>query len=183
MRGQAEYPNLVGEHGWPGRGDFMAFEPFGFRFEVKASGQPAKVKAKIRAGLKGWFAITDGARGWIIGPFICLWFSANDRYGPMLVGRISSNGFGSTIRGRAGSDLNGLLLIVIMLPFMVLIFREMLSDDGYTTFQRGLMGGIFLLIPLSFWWAHKDRKEATPLVWFLEKTVGITGRPTVGGSL
>jgi hypothetical protein len=33
------------------------------------------------------------------------------------------------------------------------------------------MGGLTLGAPLAFWWAHKDRHQADPLVRFLEKTL------------
>lgn len=154
----------------------MAFQPFGYRFEVKSPSPPSDVKAAIRSCKKGWFDPKNGARGWIVGPFICLWFSAFDRYGPMLFGRISRGNLGTRITGRAGSDLNGLALFAVLLPVMGLLLYQMVSAGDYTSNQLAIIGGLILLSPLIFWWSHKDRREAEPLVRFLRDAVTISGR-------
>ena len=77
----------------------MPFEPIGYRFEVRSPRPPAEVKTGIRSRKKGWFDVKSGARGWIAGPFICLWFSAFDEAGPMLLGIISRDGAGTRVRG------------------------------------------------------------------------------------
>jgi hypothetical protein len=156
--------------------DFMAFQPFGYRFEIKSPSQPADVKSAIRLRTKKWFDPKNGARGWIAGPFICLWFSALDRYGPMLLGRIVEDGFGTRIKGRAGSDLNGIALYSLWIPTMVLLVYQMVSAGDYTLGQLAIFGGLILLSPLVLWASHKDRRQAEPLVRFLRDAVTVSGR-------
>ncbi len=134
------------------------------------------MKAAIRSRKKGWFDPKNGARGWIVGPFICLWFSAFDQHGPMLFGRISRDNLGTTITGRAGSDLNGLALNTLLLPLLALLLYQMVSAGDYTAKQVFIIGGVILLSPLIFWWSHKDRREAEPLVRFLRDALTISGR-------
>jgi hypothetical protein len=137
---------------------------------------PAEVKAAIRSRKKGWFHRKDGARGWIVGPFICLWFSALDRYGPMLFGRVARTELGTRITGRAGSDLNGLAMFTVMIAVMPLLLYKMVSAGDYTSTQLIIPGGLVLFSPLIFWWSHKDRRQAEPLVRFLRDTVTGAGR-------
>jgi hypothetical protein len=99
----------------------MAFQPFGYRFDLA-----------IRAKRKGWFASKTGARGWMIGPLLCLWWDPYDKQGPMLIGWLSEDGFGTRIIGRAGSDLNGMLLFVVIYPFLAWIFFQMARNGGMT---------------------------------------------------
>lgn len=146
----------------------MPFQPFGYEFELFFAREPADVKAAIRARKKGWFNPTDGARGWIVGPFVCLWFSAFDRYGPMVFARISGDRSGTTIRGRAGSDLNGLLLMAVLWPLLAFFLFEIVSTGSAGSSQLLVLGVVVLLAPLTFWWAHKDRRQAEPLVRFLK---------------
>jgi hypothetical protein len=157
-------------------GEFVPFEPFGYSFEVKSPSQPSDVKAVIRSRKKGWFDPKEGARGWILGPFICLWFSAFDRYGPMLFGRISQAGLGTKITGRAGSDLNGLLLFSGLLPIMALVLYQLIAAGDYTTLHLLIIGGILLLSPLVFLWSHNNRREAEPLVRFLRDAITTSGQ-------
>lgn len=154
----------------------MPFEPFGYSFELKSNSLPAAVKATIRSRTKGWFDPNNGARGWIVGPYICLWFSAFDRYGPMLFGRISRADLGTSITGRAGSDLNGLVMYSVLLLLMAFLLYEMISAGDYTTNELVIIGGLILLSPLIFWRSHKDRREAEPLVRFLRDAITISGQ-------
>lgn len=154
----------------------MAFQPFGYRFEVRSPTQPSEVKAVIRSRKKQWFDPKNGARGWIVGPFICLWFSAFDRYGPMLFGRIAHDGFGTRITGRAGSDLNGLAMVCLLLPLMAWLFYQMPSEEGLTTKQILFIGGFMALPLLVFWTSHKFRRDAEPLVRFLGDALTPSGR-------
>src|SRR3546814_6101180 len=89
---------------------------------------PSEVKIAIKSRKKGWFDAKNGARGWIVGPLICLWFSAFDQYGPMLFGVISSDAAGSRVRGRAGSDLNGVVMFSLLIPFMIFIVYKLISQ-------------------------------------------------------
>ena len=167
---------------WPtfqlvlGLGKFVAFQPFGYRFEIKSPSRPADVKAAIRARMKGWFDPKNGARGWIAGPFVCLWFSAFDKYGPMLFGLISEDDLGTRVRGRAGSDLNGVVMFSLLTPFMAFLTFNLVSG-GASVRQLLVIAVVFLVGgPLLYWSAHKDRRQAEPLVRFLRDAVTISGR-------
>lgn len=146
----------------------MAFQPFGYRFEIASPMPPANAKAAIRSRKKGWFDSKNGARGWFVGPYICLWNSAFDRYGPMLFGRVARDSFGTRISGRAGSDLNGLALYLLLVPLLAFFLYQMIISGEATGNQILVIGGLVLLTPLLLWWSHKDRREAEPLVRFLK---------------
>lgn len=150
----------------------MGFQPFGYRFEVISHFDPANTKKAIVAKKTGIFDAKNGARGWIMGPFICLWFSAFDRHGPMLFGLISSDNLGARVRGRAGSDLNGVLMFTLLIPAMAWIVFMMISEGQATARSLSVIGAIFLVGgPLIYWSAHKERKNAEPLVRFLRKAL------------
>lgn len=150
----------------------MRFQPFGYRFEISSNLPPAQAKAAIRSKMTGVFDPKNGARGWIAGPFVCLWFSAFDRYGPMLFGRISANQFGTRVRGRAGSDLNGVLMFTLLLPLMAWIVYKMVVEGQASGGQLVVIALIFLVGgPLVYWSAHKERKDAEPLERFLRKAL------------
>jgi hypothetical protein len=157
-------------------GEAVAFQPFGYVFEIRSPLPPAAAAAAIRSRKKGWFHHADGARGWIVGPFVCLWLSAFDRYGPMLFARISGDDFGSKVAGRAGSDLNGIALLAGLLPLMAWLLYESVAAGDYTLKYLAITGGVILISPLAFWWSHKNRREAEPLVRFLEDTLTSSGR-------
>lgn len=150
----------------------MGFQPFGYSFETTTSLPLAKAKAAIRSKKTGIFDAKNGARGWIVGPFICLWFSAFDRFGPMLFGLISANGSGTRVHGRAGSDLNGVLLFTLLIPLTAWLVFKMVSEGQAPDRQLLVIALVFLVGgPLIFWSAHKERKNAEPLVWFLRKAL------------
>ena len=96
--------------------------------------------------MTGIFDTKNGARGWIAGPFICLWFSAFDRYGPMLFGLISANNLGTRVHGRAGSDLNGVLMFTLLIPLMAWLVFKVVSEGQAS-------GGQLVVTALVFWWA------------------------------
>lgn len=150
----------------------MGFQPFGYRFEIFASLPPAAAKAAIRSKMTGIFDTKNGARGWIAGPFICLWFSAFDRYAPMLFGLISANNSGTRVHGRAGSDLNGVLMFTLLIPLMAWLVFKMVSEGQASGGQLLYFALVFLVGgPLMYWWAHKERKDAEPLERFLRKAL------------
>jgi hypothetical protein len=153
----------------------MAFQPFGYRFEISSPLPASELKSVIRARRKSWFDGKTGARGWIMGPFMCLWLSAFDRYGPMLFGRISEDGFGARITGRAGSDLNGLAMYLLLMPLMVAFLVGVLMDGSWTVGQLAIFGGLILFTPIMLWLGHKDRKDAEPLVRFLRDVAAPKG--------
>lgn len=155
----------------------MSFEPFGYRFEVKSPQTPAEVKTAIRSRKKSWFDAKSGARGWIAGPFICLWFSAFDRHGPMLFGVISGDGAGTRVRGRAGSDLNGVVAFSLLIPLMAFITFLLIANGSASPGQLLVIATFFLVGgPIVYWVAHKDRRGAEPLVRFLRDSMTTSGR-------
>ncbi|WEK46059.1 MAG: hypothetical protein P0Y56_13665 [Candidatus Andeanibacterium colombiense] len=155
----------------------MAFQPFGYRFEIVSPLKSSDVKATIRKKKKGWLEVKNGARGWIIGPFVCLWFSAFDKYGPMLFGVISSTDQGTCIRGRAGSDLNGVLIFSLLIPFIAFLVAWMIASDALGLAQLLGISLVFVVGgPFLYWSAHKDRRAAEPLVRFLSDTLTPAGR-------
>jgi len=150
----------------------MAFEPFGYQFEVRSQMPLADAKAVIRKRKKRWFEAKNGPRGWIIGPFVCLWLSAFDRYGPMLVGRISQDGFGTKIRGRAGSDLNGIAAAAVIFPLLAWLMFHLVVFEGVPLGSLIIPLIIVLLAPTAFWFGNKDKHDADPLVRFVRRTLG-----------
>lgn len=163
----------------------MAFQPFGFRFEVSSSSRPIDVKATIRSRMREWYDPKRGARGWICGPFICLWLSAFDRHGPMLFGKLTHDAIGTRIAGRAGSDLNGLFVTLLFLPMLAFMLVITLIGTDPSRWNEGILYGGLTLLLLGFLWLHqKDRGEAEPLVRFLQDmaTPG-TRMPTTPGGI
>ncbi len=155
----------------------MSFQPFGYRFEVISPHAPDKVKAAIRAKKKAWFAPNNGARGWIVGPFLCLWYSPYDQHGPMVMGLIDTDGHRTRIRGRAGSDLNGILMFSILVPLIAVLTLKMIANGSASPRQLLVMGVVYLIGgPLIYWSAHKDRRKAEPLVRFLNDALSASGR-------
>jgi hypothetical protein len=153
----------------------MAFQPFGYPIDLSSTAKVSDVKAAIRKRWKSWFSMTKGARGWILGPAICLWHDGYDKNGPMLIGWISRDASGTRIRGRAGSDLNGMIAAMVYMPFLIVMGCLVISDGHLR------QGAFFLAIvavfgPFAFWMAHKDRKDALPLVQFLETCLAACGR-------
>ncbi|WIW90492.1 hypothetical protein K3M67_21015 (plasmid) [Sphingobium sp. V4] len=158
-------------------GDIVPFQPFGYRFDLESQLDASTVKTAIRKRKKRWLEPTNGPRGWILGPFICLWYSAFDRYGPMLFGVISSRRQGASIRGLAGSDLNGVIMFSLLIPLMAFIVFQLISSGQASTRQLVVIALVFMVGgPLIYWSAHKDRREAEPLVRFLHDTVTISGK-------
>jgi hypothetical protein len=158
---------------WPRvvQGRAVTFQPFGYRFEVVSFSPPAAVRAAIRSRAKPWFDLKDGARGWIVGPFICLWFSAVRRGGPILVGRIARHGTGTRIAGRAGCALAYAAIACAVLAFAPwLLWRELGrgADPATAAVLTGLGVAAQLLI---LWIGHRFRREAEPLVRFLRDTL------------
>lgn len=90
----------------------------------------------------------------------------------MLFGLISKDNFGSRVRGRAGSDLNGVLMFTLLIPLMAWLVSKMVSEGQASARQLIVIAVVFLLgSPLIYWSAHKERKDAEPLVRFLRKAL------------
>jgi len=85
----------------------------------------------------------------------------------MLFGLIQDDGFGTRITGRAGSDLNGLILTALALPLLVFILFEMVAADQSQWKNVAIICALIIFALLVFWWAHQDRRQAEPLVRFL----------------
>lgn len=153
----------------------MPFQPFGYRFDVRSTKSVAEAKAALRSNMVGWFQVQNGPRGWIVGPVICLWLSAFDQYGPMLFGRIAQDNFGTRVRGRAGSDLNGVLMFSLLIPLTALLVYQLVLE-GSASVRLLLVFGLVFLVggPLIYWSAHKDRRQAEPLVNFVRRALEVT---------
>lgn len=167
----------------------MAFQPFGYPFDISSAMSPSDLRKSIRSRSKDWFDTKDGARGWVVGPVVCLWFSAFDRHGPMLLGWISRSTWGTCIVGRAGSDLNGLLLLAALTPFMAFCIFMLASTGGSRSLEGAASaGGIYALIcGIVLWAKHVFRREADPLVRFLRDAAtkaspSRQAQPTAGAS-
>lgn len=155
----------------------MGFQPFGYQFEVRSPSPPSEVKAIIRSRKKGWFDMKRGARGWIVGPFICLWGSAFHRNGPMLFGLISQDILGTRVRGRAGSDLNGVLMCTLLIPLTIFATFQLIADRaGLLLLLVAVVFPVFGVGWLKYWFAHKDRREAETLVRFLRDALTVSGK-------
>lgn len=150
----------------------MAFRPFGFAFAMKTPLDLVESKRRIRECKLVWYSPDNGPRGFILRRFICLWNSLFQSNGPMLIGWMRQDHAGCSISGRAGSDLNGILFLTLcglMMPILAfLAFQDGIRDLSFfvvvilTVFAFGLL----LLL------ASNDRREAVPLVDFLELATG-----------
>ena len=150
----------------------MAFKPLGYRIDIPTLLSEESVRAAIRSKKSGWLAAEGLPRGWVLGPFVCLWQSAFSRYGPMVLARITSDGFRTRIIGRAGSDLNGTiwcLLLAVLLVWLIWKMYETGQGNSQTYVVIGLAVGLGL--PLTLWFNSKDRRDADPLVEFLADAV------------
>ena len=151
----------------------MPFQPFGYRFQIETHLRPEQVNQAIREKKRDWFDAKKGPRGWIVGSVICLWLSAFDRHGPMVIGRIINTGQGTRVSGRAGSDLNGVAWMVVIATLLVAIvataYREGKADGGQFILVTIIL---IAMLPLYLWFGHKDRKQADPLVRFLREAIG-----------
>ncbi|WP_336978760.1 hypothetical protein [Altererythrobacter fulvus] len=149
----------------------MAFQPFGMRFEAISYLAPPEAKAAIKARLKGWFDVTRAPRGWIVGPVICLWLSAFDRHGPMLFGFMSNRDGVTRISGRAGSNLNGMVFAVFLAVILPIIAIGLVSNRQASAALLFVLGFSFPFCGLALWSGHAFRRDAAPLVDFLDKTL------------
>lgn len=156
----------------------MAFTPFGYRFELISTLPLAEARASLRAKRVGWFEVKSAPRGWLIGPVFCLWLSAFDRYGPMVFGLCTEHARGTRVRGLAGSDLNGVLMFTLLIALMIFL-AFVIAADGAAPAQLLPAAAVFLVAgPLVYWFAHKDRRQAEPLIHFIEDALG-KARPRV----
>ncbi|HEX4874926.1 MAG TPA: hypothetical protein VFV06_08495, partial [Sphingorhabdus sp.] len=119
---------------------------------------------------KGWFESKDGPRGWIIGQILCLWLSALNSHGPMVIALLKNDDRGTRIIGRAGADLNGTALFLLLTPLMAWISWQMYLHSQGTIGAYIAIGIIFgFALPLTLWINSRDRRDADPLVSFLRR--------------
>lgn len=155
----------------------MAFQPLGYRFEITSALSLGEAKRRIRREKMGWFDSKNGARGWIIGPFLCLWQSAFDRHGPMVLGFIRHDGIKTKIVGRAGADLNGTALFLFLTPLMAWLTFQMARYGRGSTGSYVVIGLLFGIgLPLTLWINSKDRREADALVHFVRRQLAPTDK-------
>lgn len=144
----------------------MAFQPFGYRFDIRSPLGLDGAKSRLRRKTKGWFDPASGPRGWIVGPFFCLWSSAWNSQGPMVIGRLAQDNLGVRITGRAGSDLNGVIWCTALASGIGVAF--LLSGASLSQEDLPWLVVVILGFTLVLGFAHKDRVEAEGLVRFLE---------------
>lgn len=144
----------------------MAFQPFGYRFEVRSALSPDAVKSVVRSRKKGWFDTNDTARGWIVGPVICLQWGIG-RNAPILLGHISRDELGTRISGRAG--YLGSAAVLFLAPVPALLIYMMIASGEYTLKSMAEVAILTAIVSIAFW---IDNRDAEPLVRFLRDTVG-----------
>lgn len=148
----------------------MAFQPLGYRFDIRSPMGAQALKHRIRGKMRPWFHKANGPRGWIVGRVICLWLSAFDAQGPMLIGWISEEEGTTHVRGRAGSDLNGTLSSFLLLAIFAAFAAMVVTRGDRADAQLLGMPILIFLIPiliLVLWAGHLFRRDADPLVRFL----------------
>ena len=91
----------------------------------------------------------------------------------MLLGWISQDNFGTRVRGRAGSDLNGVAYLALMFAMMMFAAVQMVRQGDPAIGKLVLYFGPLVVVSLVLivWWAHTDRHEADPLVDFVRDTL------------
>lgn len=146
----------------------MAFQPFGYHVLIQSRMPLVDAKLAIKRRKKGWFDPKNGARGWILGPFICLWWSGINSQGPMMLGILTGDSRSSQLKARAGSDLNGTIWVTF-LTIMILPILISQADQWPQNIQQFVLVGLVfgLGVPLTLWMASKDKREAEPLVKFM----------------
>lgn len=154
----------------------MAFRPFGFAFEIWTPLDPIESKRRIRQCKQVWYDPNNGARGFILGRFICLWNSLYQSDGPMLIGWIYDDGTGCRISGRSGSDINGTLLLGIVGLFLPIVAAGLVRDG-----QMSLSGGVVLgltavALILLMWNASRERSAGLILTDFIDTALGSDAR-------
>lgn len=150
----------------------MAFQPFGPRFDIHSPLPFERAKAAIHKRKKRVFDPKNGARGWIVGPFICLWWTPYNKQGPMVFGRIARDGSGTRISGRAGLDLNGAVAAALIAIAAIPITWVMVSSGQASPNGALLFASVFAaLLLLGFWARSFFHREAEPLVRFLRNAV------------
>lgn len=154
----------------------MSFEPFGYRIDLSSPYSLTETQARLRAGLKPLLEPRSGARGWVLGPLFCLWFTALSRSGPMVFGIISQQGGQTRLSGRAGSDLNGIAFMTLWACMAIAALLGVIRKEN-TGFDDPLLLAVILFggLPLLWWTAHRDRRQAEPIVCYMRDAVALSG--------
>jgi hypothetical protein len=155
------------------------FRLFGCPFEVRSALSPAEAKAALRKQKVGWLDPKTGPRGWILGPFLCLQWSALAQQGPVVLAQIADDGFGSRIRGRAGPDLASLSILGVMtgvVIFSIYAFALQIGNFGPILFSSAVA---LLFVGAVLWLRLASREDADPLVRFIRRVLETSAAPTV----
>jgi hypothetical protein len=89
----------------------------------------------------------------------------------MVIGKIANGNIGTTLKGRAGSDLNGTIGLALALPLLAYVSYTMLWQDGAYVSAIAAVLFIGFLVLIGFWSAHSSRRDADVLVRFLQDSL------------
>jgi hypothetical protein len=144
----------------------------GHRFEIRSSLSPEQAKAALRKQKRGWLDPKVGPRGWILGSFLCLqWSAVGDRGGPLVLARIADNGSASRVHGRAGLDVASLMMIGVILGILIFGTYEFVSKSSDPA-SLLLSCGVVLLVPGAVLGLRLlSLQDADPLVRFIGRVL------------
>ncbi len=94
----------------------------------------------------------------------------------MLIGWIRRDESGCLIKGKAGSDLNGILYLTFVGIMMAAVATMALIDRYRGTSFYVLLALSFLTLVALLVAASKDRRDGLPLVQFIETATAGTGQ-------
>ncbi|HEY1125165.1 MAG TPA: hypothetical protein VGE65_06000 [Sphingobium sp.] len=151
----------------------------GRSFEVRSTLSAEDAKAALRKQKRGWFELKTGPRGWILGPFLCLQLSAMGQQGPVVLARITDDGFGSRTYGKVGPDLAVLSALAIT-PGLIAFAIYGFASKSENLAAALVAVGVFLLFILAiFWLRSRAPEDAEPLVRFIRRALETPAARTV----
>lgn len=144
-------------------------------FTIDCTGNADEARAAIRAGLSKWLAEKDGPRGWVAGPFMCLWRTAllNDNTVYALILR---RGWQARIVGVTLDDIA--LALALLLPVGLLGWLIPWTIAGQLFALGTVLLGILAVgaIALVIHWPRGTREDRT-IVFLRRAAGGLTMEP------
>ena len=153
----------------------MRLRPLGERFAVESPLPVQEAKQRLRSGFVGWFQPHDAPRGWILGSYLCVWNTALNSQGPMILARVREDRSGTRISGYAGFDLNGLIFPILLLVAIAVIMVASWWGGANPPFL--LLLGFAAFLAFVIWTRSFFHRDADPLLRFIERRVA-TGATT-----